>query len=183
MLRRFSGLFVLVVIVLGNLGVWWLMNRPATDVVWDGMISSISFSPFRKDDDPFQNKYPTLESIDSDLALVSKQVKAIRLYNSSEGDDQSIPAMAAKHGLTVTAGAWIRGALAEPALRLDKQPGQMNPDELKAYQLQMAALTANEQEIDGVIEMARANPNVTRVIIGTDPVQTISETENCTSTA
>ena len=170
MLRRFSGLFVLVVIVLGNLGVWWLMNRPATDVVWDGMISSISFSPFRKDDDPFQNKYPTLESIDSDLALVSKQVKAIRLYNSSEGDDQSIPAMAAKHGLTVTAGAWIRGALAEPALRLDKQPGQMNPDELKAYQLQMAALTANEQEIDGVIEMARANPNVTRVIIGNETV-------------
>ena len=170
MLRRFSGLFVLVVIVLGNLGVWWLMNRPATDVVWDGMISSISFSPFRKDDDPFQNKYPTLESIDNDLALVSKQVKAIRLYNSSEGDDQSIPAMAAKHGLTVTAGAWIRGALAEPALRLDKQPGQMNPDELKAYQLQMAALTANEQEIDGVIEMARANPNVTRVIIGNETV-------------
>lgn len=170
MLRRFSGLFVLVVIVLGNLGVWWLMNRPATDVVWDGMISSISFSPFRKDDDPFQNKYPTLESIDSDLALVSKQVKAIRLYNSSEGDDQSIPAMAAKHGLTVTAGAWVRGALAEPALRLDKQPGQMNADELKAYQLQMAALTANEREIDGVIEMARANPNVTRVIIGNETI-------------
>ena len=82
MLRRFSGLAVLIVIVLGNLGVWWLMNRPATDVVWDGQISSISFSSFRKDDDPFQNKYPPLESVDKDLALVATKVKAIRLYNS-----------------------------------------------------------------------------------------------------
>jgi len=170
MLRRFSGLAVLFVIVLGNLGVWWLMNRPATDVVWDGQISSISFSPFRKDDDPFQNKYPTLESIDQDLALVATKVKAIRLYNSSEGNDQDIPAMAAKHGLAVTAGAWVRGALAEPNLRLDKQPAQMNPDELKAYQLQMAALTANEQEINGVIEMARANPNVSRIIVGNETI-------------
>jgi len=170
MLRRFSGLAVLIVIVLGNLGVWWLMNRPATDVVWDGQISSISFSSFRKDDDPFQNKYPPLESVDKDLALVATKVKAIRLYNSSETNDQEIPALAAKHGLTVMAGAWIRGALAEPNLRLDKQPGQMNPDELKAYQLQMAALTSNEQEIDGAIEMARANPNVTRIIVGNETI-------------
>ncbi|HVI51385.1 MAG TPA: glycosyltransferase [Candidatus Sulfotelmatobacter sp.] len=170
MLRRFSGLAVLFVIVLGNLGVWWLMNRPATDVAWDGQISSISFSAFRKDDDPFLNKYPPLDSIDQDLALVATKVKAIRLYNSSEGHDQDIPALAAKHGLTVTAGAWIRGALAEPNLRLDKQPGQMNPDELKAYQLQMAALTSNEQEIDAAIEMARANPNVSRIIIGNETI-------------
>ena len=46
----------------------------------------------------------------------------------------------------------------------------MNPDELKAYQLQMAALTSNEQEIDGVIEMARANPNVTRIIVGNETI-------------
>ncbi|OIQ98347.1 cellulose synthase 1 [mine drainage metagenome] len=170
MLRRFSGLFVLLCIIFGNLGVWWLMNRPANGVAWDGEISSISFSPFRKDDDPFQNKYPPLSSIDSDLALVAKKVKAIRLYNSSEKNDQAIPAMAAKYGLTVTAGAWIRGALSEPNLRLDKKRADMSPDELKAYNLQMAALTSNEEELNGAIRMALANPNVSRVIIGNETI-------------
>jgi len=51
MLRRLSGLAVLLIIVLGNLGVWWLMNRPHSDVAWHGEIRSISFSPYRKDDD------------------------------------------------------------------------------------------------------------------------------------
>jgi exo-beta-1,3-glucanase (GH17 family)/cellulose synthase/poly-beta-1,6-N-acetylglucosamine synthase-like glycosyltransferase len=169
MLRRFSGLFVLLIIILGNLGVWWLMNRPQSGVQWHGEIKSISFSPFRKDDNPFENRYPPADSVDSDLALVAKKVSAVRLYTALQGNSV-IPAMAAKYGLTVTAGAWIKGALADPALNLNKPVYQMNGDEQKAYATQMRDLTDNEEELDAVVAMARQNPNVDRVIIGNEAI-------------
>jgi cellulose synthase/poly-beta-1,6-N-acetylglucosamine synthase-like glycosyltransferase/exo-beta-1,3-glucanase (GH17 family) len=170
-MRRFSGFAVLVIIILVNLGVWWLMNRPHSDVAWHGEIASISFSPYRKDDDALTDREPPPESIDRDLALVAPVVKSIRLYNAKPMT-RAIPAMAAKYGLTVTAGAWLSGALADPNLHLDKQPSQMNADELKAYQVQIRDLTANEEEIDGIIAMVRDNPNIERIIVGNETVQT-----------
>lgn len=170
-MHRISGFVVLVVIVLVNLGVWWSMNRPHSDVAWHGEISSISFSPYRKDDDPLADREPPPESIDKDLALVAPVVNSIRLYNAKPMT-QTIPAMAAKYNLSVTAGAWLSGALADPNLRLDKPVGQMNGDELKAYQTQMRDLTANEEEINGVISMVRENANINRVIVGNETVLT-----------
>ena len=170
-MRRLSGFVVLVVIVFGNIGVWWLMNRPQSGVQWHGEIKSISFSPYRKDDDALVDREPPPESIAHDLALVAPTVHSIRLYNAKPMT-RSIPAMAAKFDLRVTAGAWLMGSLADPNLRLDKQPGDMNGDEMKAYQAQMKALTANEEEIDGVIEMARSNPNIDRIIVGNETILT-----------
>ncbi|HIJ63335.1 MAG TPA: cellulose synthase, partial [Rhodospirillaceae bacterium] len=170
-MRRLSGFIVLLVIVFGNIGVWWLMNRPQSGVQWHGEIRSISFSPYRKDDDALVDREPPAESIDRDLALVAPTVRSIRLYNAKPMT-KTIPAMAAKYDLRVTAGAWLMGSLADPNLRLDKQPGEMNGDELKAYQGQMKALTANEEEINGVIEMARANPNIDRIIVGNETILT-----------
>jgi exo-beta-1,3-glucanase (GH17 family)/cellulose synthase/poly-beta-1,6-N-acetylglucosamine synthase-like glycosyltransferase len=168
-MSRLSGFLVLVLIVLGNLGFWWLMNRPHSDMPFRGMIESISFSPFRKDDNPLENRYPTAASVDEDLSLVATKAKGIRLY-SALPDDMDIAAMAARHGLTVTAGAWIRGALNDPNLHLDKTPSQMNGDELKAYQLQMHDLMQNEAELDAAVAMARKNDNVDRVIIGNETI-------------
>ncbi|MDR3440054.1 glycosyltransferase [Telmatospirillum sp.] len=170
-MRRFSGFVVLLVIILVNLGVWWLLNRPHSDVAWHGEINSISFSPYRKDDDALTDREPPPESIDKDLALVAPVVKSIRLYNAKPMT-MAIPAMAAKYGLKVTAGAWLTGALADPNLRLEKQPAQMTPDELKAYQVQMRDLTANEEEINGVVAMVRDNPNIERIIVGNETILT-----------
>jgi cellulose synthase/poly-beta-1,6-N-acetylglucosamine synthase-like glycosyltransferase/exo-beta-1,3-glucanase (GH17 family) len=172
LLRRFSGLLVLLAILLGNLGVWWLMNRPQTDVAWHGEITSISFSPYRKDDDGLiPGREPPPESIVRDLALVAPTVKSIRIYNAKPMN-QPIPAMAKNFGLHVTAGAWLAGALADPRLNLGKPVNQMSGDELDAYKLQMQDLTANEEEIDGVITMARANDNIDRVIVGNETILT-----------
>ena len=168
-MSRLSGFAVLVLIVLGNLGFWWLMNRPHSDMSYRGMIDSISFSPFRKDDNPLENRYPTAASIDSDLALVATKTYGIRLYTALP-DDVDVAAMAAKHGLSVTAGAWIRGALADPNLHLDKVPATMNGDELKAYQTQMHDLMLNEAELDAAIAKARNNGKVDRVIIGNETI-------------
>jgi exo-beta-1,3-glucanase (GH17 family)/cellulose synthase/poly-beta-1,6-N-acetylglucosamine synthase-like glycosyltransferase len=168
-MSRLSGFAVLVLIVLGNLGFWWLMNRPHSDMPYRGTIESISFSPFRKDDNPLEDKYPPAASVDRDLALVATKAHGIRLY-SALPDDMDIAAMAAKHGLTVTAGAWIRGDLADPNLHLDKAPSQMNGDEQKAYRTQMRDLMQNQAELDATVAMARRNDNVKRVIIGNETI-------------
>lgn len=171
MWRRFSGLSVLLIIVFGNLGVWWAMNRPHSDIAWRGGIQSISFSPFGKDDSPFENRYPSAESIDKDLALVATKAHAIRLYNA-EPFSQMIPPLAAKHGLKVTASAWIEGALGSGDLNLDKPVSEMSSREQEVYRFQMKSLARNEEEIDDVIQMARDNPNIDRLIVGNETLLT-----------
>jgi exo-beta-1,3-glucanase (GH17 family)/glycosyltransferase involved in cell wall biosynthesis len=145
------------------------MNRPHFDIAWHGEINSISFSPYRKDDDALIDKEPPPESIDKDLALIAPIVNSIRLY-TAKPISQMIPAMATKYNLSVTAGAWISGALSNPNLRLDKSPEQMNSDELNAYQIQMCNLISNEEEINNVITMARKNFNIKRIIVGNETI-------------
>lgn len=78
------------------------------------------------------------EEIDEDLALLAKYSHAIRIYSTIDGLDR-IPPIAARHGLEVFAGAWV-----------SKDPAATN------------------KEISGLITMAQANPNVTRVIVGNE---------------
>ncbi len=168
-MSRLSGFAVLVLIVLGNLGFWWLMNRPHNDMPYRGMIESISFSPFGKDDSPLANRYPAAASVERDLALVATKARAIRLYTAMP-EDVDIAAMAARHGLSVTAGAFIRGNLADPNLHLDKPVDKMNAAELKAYQTQMSDLMQNEAELDAVVAQARRDDNVARLIVGNETI-------------
>jgi len=168
-MRRFSGFIVLLVIILGNIGGWWLLNRPRNGVPWEGQVKSISFMPFRKDDNPFENRFPTPVSIADDIALVAGTVGAIRIYNAShaEGSDL-IPALAAAHGLRVTAGANIRGMVSDPALNLDKPAGAWNGDSLSQ---EMKFLAENEEEIRAVIDLANNNSNIDRVIVENETIE------------
>ena len=144
---RLSGIVVLVLIVLGNLGFWASMNRPKTGLPWAGTINSVSFSPSRADQDPtLARKYPekadqylpTTQQMDEDLELLAGKVDAVRIYSTLEGLDQ-VPALAAKHGLKALPGAWVDERLAR-----------------------------NEVEIENIIRIARDNPNVDRVIVGNE---------------
>ncbi len=154
-----------------NLGAWWWMNRPHIDLPWYGEIESISFSPFRADDDPFAGRFPPESSIDSDLALLSKKVGAVRIYTALQGNDV-VPELAAKYGLKVIAGAYIKGNLNDPNLLLSVPPDKMNGDQKKAYDTQMEDLTSDQEEIDAVVKMAREHDNVTRVIVGNEAIYT-----------
>ncbi|MGE5517152.1 MAG: glycosyltransferase [Bacteroidota bacterium] len=144
---RLSGLVVLLLIVLGNLGFWFAMNRPQTAMPWAGAIKSVSFSPSRADDDPtIVRKMPhldesllaTRDEIDEDLAMLAGQVDQVRTYSTLEGLDQ-VPELAGKHGLKALPGAWLDERLAR-----------------------------NEVELANIIRIARDNPNVERVIIGNE---------------
>ncbi|MGE5475594.1 MAG: hypothetical protein ACM3Q1_02995, partial [Bacteroidales bacterium] len=138
---------VLILIVLGNLGFWFAMNRPQTVMPWAGTIKSVSFSPSRADDDPtIVRKMPHLDTVllptraemDEDLAMLAGQVEQVRTYSTLEGLDQ-VPELAAKHGLKALPGAWLDERLAR-----------------------------NEVELENIIRIARDNPNVDRVIIGNE---------------
>jgi len=176
-MRRLSGVVVLILIVLGNLGGWWLLNRPKNGVPWEGTISSISFNAYRKDDDPFAGRYPTPESLDSDLTLISKAVGNIRIYNATEAENsQVIPRLAAQHGMRVTAGALLRGAWNNGNLPIDRNFNSLNGDEQKQVNLETMFLFQNEEEIRNIIKLANENSNIDRVIVGNETLQTGSMT-------
>jgi exo-beta-1,3-glucanase (GH17 family)/cellulose synthase/poly-beta-1,6-N-acetylglucosamine synthase-like glycosyltransferase len=135
---RASGIVVLVMVVLANLAAWAWFNRPQSGVEWTGMIKSASFSPYQKDDNPIQGRFPSLEAIDKDMKIVQGRVATIRTYSMLDGMEH-VPEMAAKHNLKVNAGAW-----------LDKRLGK------------------NEAEIRNLITSTRNNKNVERVIVGNE---------------
>jgi exo-beta-1,3-glucanase (GH17 family)/cellulose synthase/poly-beta-1,6-N-acetylglucosamine synthase-like glycosyltransferase len=168
-MRQSSVLIVLLFIILCNIGVWWFLNRPHSGVPWHGEIQSISFSPFRKDDDPLQGKFPPIESIRKDMALVSNSVGAIRLY-SSDKFNQAIPAIAQDYGLKVMAGAWIKGIYGGFEEHPPKAQNDISLDDQKLVDQQIHFLAENEEEINNLIMMVQQNPNINRVVIGNESI-------------
>ncbi len=89
-----------------NLLLWAVFNRPQTPIEWSGRISGVSFNPYRAEHDPRHERHPDAHDIDADLKQVAHHVQRIRTYSSLNGIEQ-VPGLAARHGLTVTAGAWL----------------------------------------------------------------------------
>ena len=137
---RLSSLAILFTVVIANLALWALLNRPQPEVAWTGPIKGTSFSPFRADQGPLAARFPSAQQIDEDLALLASRVQKVRTYSSTDGFER-IPALAQRHNLTVTAGAW-----------LDK-------DTLN-----------NAAEIANLIKNARQFRNIDRVIVGNEAV-------------
>ena len=79
-------LFASVIILLtGLLG--YLANLPQ-DVgldVPDGKLNSLSFAPFRGNQNPMLEQFPTPEEIDEDLKLMADKTHTIRTYSSTKG--------------------------------------------------------------------------------------------------
>src|ERR1700723_2634337 len=78
--------------------------------------------------------------IRADLTAIAKQAKAIRTYASTQGLER-VPEIAAELGLAVTLGIWI------------------GKDEAR-----------NEREIETALDLARRNPNVTRLVVGNETI-------------
>ncbi len=135
-LMSFVGLLL---VVAANLSVWAWLNRPQEPAAgWSGKITGLSFSPMRRDDNPLQGRMPTPAEIDSDLKFLSGKVIAIRTYGMHDGLEL-VPELAEKHGLNVTAGAWIGPEAA-----------------------------SNEHELNNLIHMGRNHRNVVRLMVGNE---------------
>ena len=133
-------LVILAAVALANLATWAWINRPQEEVAWDGVIRGVSFSPYGAGDDPLEERFPSVESIDRDLQAVANRVNSVRTYSALDGMEQ-IPRLAKKYGLEVTAGAW-----------LDTREER------------------NRQELRNLVRLAHSQANIKRLIVGNESI-------------
>ncbi|MBN2885964.1 MAG: beta-(1-3)-glucosyl transferase, partial [Chromatiaceae bacterium] len=138
-MNRSINLIIPVLIALLTFAAWALLNQPSEEPPWPSRIQGFSFSPMHADDDPSRNRFPSIEEIDSDLALLEGAAHAVRTY-TVENTLAAVPQLAAAHRLNVTLGAWI------------------GPDE-----------NANERELARLTEvLQKGYRNVVRVMVGNE---------------
>lgn len=138
---RRHGFLIVILVILANVGIWWVFNRPTPAEPWAGTINGFSYSPYGRDDNPLQSRYPSRESIDRDLAIIAKHARSVRTYSSVDGLEV-IPELAQKYGLHVTLGAWL--------------------DQRSDY---------NRREIESLVHLANTYPGVvTRVVVGNEAI-------------
>ncbi len=139
-MQPLDGWMAAVVSVLIALAAWYGLAHPRTlSVEWPGTLKSASFAPFRDGQTPLKEIFPTPEQIEEDLVLLKGTFDGVRTYTSL-GGMEVVPALAAKHGLTLTHSAWIGREAAR-----------------------------NNQEVDALIDTANHYPEaVKRVIVGNE---------------
>ena len=124
-----------------NLAFWYLPNRPMPlpDVWAGGPLKSASFAPYRRGQSPLEEKFPTQEQIEADMAALQGLFNGVRTYSSLEGLE-IVAQKGPQYGLDVTYGAWIS-----------------------------ANKRNNEAEIAALIAAANKYPNsIKRVIVGNE---------------
>ena len=141
MRKKYQDKFLILLIVsVITCSLWALANRPHIEPEWTSPVAGFSFSPFLQEQSPIDATYPTVENIQSDIALISYHTRSLRTY--SVADTLSyIPILAKSYGLKVTLGAWIT-----------------------------ENRTENFKELDRLVEIANSHSNVTRVIVGNEVI-------------
>src|SRR6516225_3089113 len=120
-------------------GAWAIWRTQVSAPAFEGVLNSLSYSPFRGSAHPDDGgNRPTEAQIRSDLKMIAPYTRTIRLY-SSTGGAEIVPPIANEFGLKVTLGVW-----------LDKNEKR------------------NEREIRSAIDLVRKNRNVNGVVVGNE---------------
>jgi len=125
-------------IVVLNYAFWSLTNPRADERPWGGQINGLSYTPWRESLQAEKGKHADAAEIDANMALLAQHALNVRTYGTN-GGQELVPKLAARHNLQVTLGIWIGNDLA-----------------------------ANELEIANGIDLARNNPNVRRILVGNE---------------
>jgi exo-beta-1,3-glucanase (GH17 family)/cellulose synthase/poly-beta-1,6-N-acetylglucosamine synthase-like glycosyltransferase len=139
-MRKTPSLLIAATFAVLTVAVWGFANRPTPEPAWPSSVLGFSFQPFQKHQNAITGDMPTAAEIDSDLALLAGKAQAVRTY-SVLGTLGEVPALAARHGMAVTVGAWL-GA--------DRE--------------------RNGNEVERTIQLANRYSNVSRVIVGNEVV-------------
>lgn len=131
-------LLIIGAIVVINFAFWSWTNPTAEERPWGGLIYGLSYTPWRDNLRAEIGRHADAAEIDANLALLAEHARGVRSYGTNGGQDL-VPKLAARHGLRVTLGIWIGN---DPA--------------------------ANELEIANGIDLARSNPNVKRILVGNE---------------
>jgi len=135
-----TTLIALALAALVQLGAWWAWNRPVAVPDFTGTVGGLAFSPYHRGQSAETESWPTADQIRSDLELAAGVTGQIRTY-AVHGGLERIPALAQDLPLDITLGSWLDR-------RLDR----------------------NAAEITRLISVARASPNVTRIMVGNEAV-------------
>ncbi len=117
-MHKSSFLIAIAIAALTIMG-WAWYNQPTPEPAWPERIQGFAFSPFQDKQGPIYSKYPSVEQIEADLALLAGKTHAIRTYTVEESLAE-IPELARKYGLNVTLGAWIDQYPEKSAAQLEK---------------------------------------------------------------
>ncbi len=134
--KIFTGFFVCVLAAL----VWYTAIYPRSiESEWGEPLKSASFAPFYDGQSPLKKVFPSQEQIEADLVRLKGVFSGVRTYTARDGME-AVPALAEKHGLTLTHSAWL---------------GREKAD--------------NDKEVQVLIETANHYPQaVKRVIVGNE---------------
>jgi exo-beta-1,3-glucanase (GH17 family)/cellulose synthase/poly-beta-1,6-N-acetylglucosamine synthase-like glycosyltransferase len=127
--------------------VWTWVGRPVAAPAAPATVAGFSFSPLQRGQDPARGELPTGRELDTDLALISAHTHRIRLY-SVDGTLGHAPELARAYGIEVTAG-----------VELDPPTSPQNE-------------ATNQTRLRTLLDIASADDNVNRVIVGNEEVLT-----------
>ena len=102
---------IIAAIVALNFSFWSLTNPTADERPWGGLINGLSYTPSRESLVVGEGKHADAAEIDANLALLADHASSVRTYGTN-GGQELVPRLAARHGLRVTLGIWIGNDLA-----------------------------------------------------------------------
>lgn len=139
-----------------NLMAWQWANPPLPAAQAQMPVSGLAYNGFQRWQSPLQQQWPARQSLEDDLALLSKLTNRLRTYSASEVPE--LVDVAREHGFRLTAGVW-----------LDTQ-AQRNARELKAVEAAVArdrllATAGQRASSNASIQAGRV---IERVIVGNE---------------
>src|SRR5215469_7914053 len=152
-------------------GAWAFRQTQASAPNFEGVLNSVSYSPFTTSAHPdAEGSRPPEERIRADLKAIAPYTKAIRLYSSTGGVEQ-VPKIAAEFGLKVTLGIWLD----KNDRRGPKDPRpDFDPDCKGRFEQEMSGVldvpcsSRNIKEITSALDLLHKNRNVNAIMVGNE---------------
>src|SRR5499427_9412232 len=152
-------------------GAWAVRQNQAAAPNVEGVLSSVSYSPFTTGAHPdFEGSRPPEARIRADLKAIAPYTRAIRLYSSTGGVEQ-VPKIAAEFGLKVTLGIWLDKSekRSEGEARPAFDPTCKNHFEQEMSDLlDVSCKSRNVREIGSALDLLHKNRNVNGIMVGNE---------------
>src|SRR5262252_4980539 len=152
-------------------GAWAFRQTQASAPNFEGVLNSVSYSPFTTGAHPdLEGSRPPEARIRADLKAIAPYTKAIRLYSSTGGVEQ-VPKIAAEFGLKVTLGIWLDKS--EKRGEGEARPA-FDPSCKSRFEQEMSDLldvpckSRNVREISSALDLLHKNRNVNGIMVGNE---------------
>ena len=109
--------FVALTVATINFVAWALLYGPVSAPDVPARVAGVSYAPYQRNDNPAKHRTPSPGDVARDLAQLATLTPSIRTYTSAQAPE--LPAIAAAHGLALTAGIWLTGKDAEDEIEIE----------------------------------------------------------------